>query len=278
MSLRFPLAQGCRACLCSSRQAQQGLARSRLRPLSSTPRRAGAETASSANLASAGPAPAPGPSRAVPSPPSSAPPPSEAAAHSRLAEARELAHKQLRHLLATVDSSARRQARAFSAALRALELERKLREAGAKINQATGYEEIERLRNGVVEKGEFLPNSNLRLEGELEMTFHSTERALLDARERAILLKRDYTERVRLRADSQREVNDLLQRKPTWNGTDVLRFTELVQQEHENERAETKAKAEMEAGEEAVERGFSGALSCRPRSGLSVLMVASFAH
>lgn len=54
-------------------------------------------------------------------------------------------------------------------------------------------------------------------------------------------------------------MNDLLQRKPTWNGPDVLRFTELVQQEHENERAEAKAKAEMEAGEEAVERGFSGA-------------------
>ncbi|GEM08786.1 mitochondrial distribution and morphology family 33 [Rhodotorula toruloides] len=71
------------------------------------------------------------------------------------------------------------------------------------------------------------------------------------------MLKRDYTERVKARADSQREVNDLLQRKPTWNGPDVLRFTELVQQEHENERAEAKAKAEMEAGEEAVERGFS---------------------
>ncbi|PRQ77626.1 She9 / Mdm33 family-domain containing protein [Rhodotorula toruloides] len=235
MSLRLPLAQSCRACLHSSRQSQQRLLVLHQRPFSLTPRRADAETASSANLASTGSAPAPQPSRAIPLPPPSPQPSSEATAHSKLVEARELAHKQLRHLLATLDSSARKQAQAFSAALRALELERKLREAGAKINQATGYEEIERLRNGVAEK----------------------ERALLEARERAILFKRDYTERVKLRADSQREVNDLLQRKPTWNGPDVLRFTELVQQEHENERAEAKAKSEMEAGEEAVERGFS---------------------
>ncbi|BGP33344.1 sensitivity to high expression protein she9 [Rhodotorula toruloides] len=235
MSLRFPLAQSCRACLRSSRQSQQRLLVPQPHPFSSTPRRADAETASSANLASTGSTSAPQPSRGISLPPPSSPPSSEATAHSKLVEARELAQRQLRHLLATLDSSARKQAQAFSAALRALEIERKLREAGAKINQATGYEEIERLRNGVAEK----------------------ERALLDARERAILLKRDYTERVKLRADSQREVNDLLQRKPTWNGPDVLRFTELVQQEHENERAEAKAKAEMEAGEEAVERGFS---------------------
>ncbi|BGP09345.1 sensitivity to high expression protein she9 [Rhodotorula toruloides] len=235
MSVRFPLAQSCRACLRSSRQAQWRLSVLHQRPFSATPRGADAETASSANLASTGSAPAPQPSRASSLPLPSSPPSSEATAHSKLVEARELAQRQLRHLLATLDSSARKQAQAFSAALRALEIERKLREAGAKINQATGYEEIERLRNGVAEK----------------------ERALLDARERAILLKRDYTERVKLRADSQREVNDLLQRKPTWNGPDVLRFTELVQQEHENERAEAKAKAEMEAGEEAVERGFS---------------------
>ena len=37
-------------------------------------------------------------------------------------------------------------------------------------------------------------------------------------------------------------------------------FTNLVQQDHENEQIETRAKAAMDAGEETVEKGFSGAL------------------
>lgn len=85
----------------------------------------------------------------------------------------------------------------------------------------------------------------------------------MNAREKALSLKQAYTERVRLRADSQREVNDLLQRKSAWTGPDVLRFTELVQQEHTNEQEEAKAKQAMYAAEEAVEKGFSGTLSSR---------------
>ncbi|GAA5888136.1 hypothetical protein JCM5296_005446 [Sporobolomyces johnsonii] len=154
---------------------------------------------------------------------------------SKLLEARAHAQKQLKALLHTLDSSARKQAQAFSAALQALELERKLREVGGKINEATGYEEIERLRLGVGEK----------------------EKSLLESRAKTLELKKEYTARVKLRADSQREVNDLLQRKSSWNSADVVRFTELVQQDHENERAEARAKADMEAGEETVEKGFS---------------------
>ena len=81
----------------------------------------------------------------------------------------------------------------------------------------------------------------------------------MDARDKAVSLKQAYTERVKLRADSQREVNDLLQRKSAWTGPDVLRFTELVQQEHTNEQEENRAKLAMDAAEEAVEKGFSGA-------------------
>ena len=81
----------------------------------------------------------------------------------------------------------------------------------------------------------------------------------MDARDKAVSLKQAYTERVKLRADSQREVNDLLQRKSAWTGPDVVRFTELVQQEHTNEQEESRAKAAMDQAEEAVEKGFSGA-------------------
>lgn len=36
------------------------------------------------------------------------------------------------------------------------------------------------------------------------------------------------------------------------------RFTELVQQDHENEQAEVRAKVAMEAGDEEAEKGFQG--------------------
>jgi len=38
----------------------------------------------------------------------------------------------------------------------------------------------------------------------------------------------------------------------------VNRFTELVQQDHENEQAEVRAKVAMEAGDEEAEKGFQG--------------------
>ncbi|GAA5860819.1 hypothetical protein JCM3774_003152 [Rhodotorula dairenensis] len=157
-------------------------------------------------------------------------------ASAQLAEARRLAHEQVQRLANTLNTSARKQAGTIAASIQALELERKLKEVGGKINHATGYEEIERLRHDVGEK----------------------EKALLVARENAIRLKQAYTERVKMRADSQREVNDLLQRKATWTGPDVIRFTELVQTEHENDRAEKEAKQAMDAAEAEVEKGFSG--------------------
>lgn len=36
------------------------------------------------------------------------------------------------------------------------------------------------------------------------------------------------------------------------------RFTELVREDHHNEREELKTKLEMEASDEGVEKGFSG--------------------
>lgn len=99
-------------------------------------------------------------------------------------------------------------------------------------------------------------------------------------RELASKAKKVYGNAVALRAVSQREVNDLLSRKSSWSSPDVMRsvhhrhrirrradvvgvivrFTELVQQDHANERAEALAKEAMDKGEDAVEKGFSGAL------------------
>lgn len=49
------------------------------------------------------------------------------------------------------------------------------------------------------------------------------ERTLLTSREEASLAKKAYSAAVATRADSQKEVNDLLQRKSSWNSADVLR-------------------------------------------------------
>jgi len=52
-------------------------------------------------------------------------------------------------------------------------------------------------------------------------------------------------------------VNDLLQRKNAWVDSDVLRFTNLVRQDHLHEQEESRAKAAVNETEDAVEREFS---------------------
>lgn len=59
------------------------------------------------------------------------------------------------------------------------------------------------------------------------------------------------------RSNSQREVNDLLQRKSTWSDSDVGRFTNLVKADHLAEQEEARTKAAVDETEDAVEREFS---------------------
>ena len=59
------------------------------------------------------------------------------------------------------------------------------------------------------------------------------------------------------RGKSQREVNDLLQRKSHWTDADVGRFTALVREDHAREHAEARAKAAAAGADAAVEREFS---------------------
>jgi sensitive to high expression protein 9, mitochondrial len=51
-------------------------------------------------------------------------------------------------------------------------------------------------------------------------------------------------------------VNDLLQRKSSWSDSDVVRFTNLVRQDHLNEQAEVKAKVEASQSDQAIEQEF----------------------
>ena len=57
-----------------------------------------------------------------------------------------------------------------------------------------------------------------------------------------------------IRQNPQREVNDLLQRKASWLDSDVLRFTQLVREDHSNESRERDFKIESDRNEEKVEK------------------------
>ncbi len=57
--------------------------------------------------------------------------------------------------------------------------------------------------------------------------------------------REDYTVAIGQRSSSQREVNELLQRKHAWTPNDLERFTELYRSDHANEQAETAAQENL---------------------------------
>lgn len=85
----------------------------------------------------------------------------------------------------------------------------------------------------------------------------SLEERINACRKAAREAKTAYSEALVQRANSQREVNDLLQRKMTWTVTDVARFTELVPQDHHLQQEEARKKAAADEAEDMVEREFS---------------------
>ncbi|KAJ3850825.1 Mdm33 family-domain-containing protein [Lentinula lateritia] len=106
---------------------------------------------------------------------------------------------------------------------------------GAELNKVTGYEEIDALKRQVVEQ-----------EARIETT-----------RQAARAAKVNHDEAVVRRSKSQREVNDLLQRKSSWTDEDVIRFTSLVREDHLLEQEEARAKLAVEEAENAVENEFT---------------------
>ncbi|KAJ7164688.1 Mdm33 family-domain-containing protein [Mycena crocata] len=106
---------------------------------------------------------------------------------------------------------------------------------GLHLNKMTGYEEIEALKRRVVEQ----------------------ETLINEARHAARAAKSAYDAAVAQRSNSQREINDLLQRKHNWNSADIARFTTLIPQDHNFEQEEAQARAAVHDAEEAVEREFT---------------------
>lgn len=95
--------------------------------------------------------------------------------------------------------------------------------ASQHLNDLTGYSGIEALKKSI-EKQE-------------ELVF-TTRRAVKAARAA-------YSAAVATRSTTQREVNDLLQRKHNWSPSDLERFTSLYRSDHTNEQAEQRAHDEL---------------------------------
>ncbi|KAF8319049.1 hypothetical protein DL93DRAFT_2164746 [Clavulina sp. PMI_390] len=106
---------------------------------------------------------------------------------------------------------------------------------GARLNEVTGYKEIEALKSAV----------------------YAREQDIKDIRREAREAKKAYEQAVAERSSCQRQVNDLLQRKSSWNSSDVSQFTTLIQQDHDLEQAEIRAKERSAAAEQLLETQFN---------------------
>ncbi|KAG7529771.1 hypothetical protein FFLO_05411 [Filobasidium floriforme] len=107
---------------------------------------------------------------------------------------------------------------------------------GGRVNELTGYNEVERLKREVTEREDDI--SRLRT----------------IARE----AKLAYDEAVNTRTESQREVNSLLERKHAWSDSDVIKFTSLVRADHLSNASVQTTKTALVQAEADVEKAFDG--------------------
>ncbi|KAG2033684.1 Mdm33 family-domain-containing protein [Suillus americanus] len=110
----------------------------------------------------------------------------------------------------------------------------KLFQLGSQLNRVTGYEQIDALKQRVVEQ---------------EARIKATRQAAREA-------KTAYDDAVLQRSLSQRQVNELLQRKSSWTDSDVSAFTSLVRSDHHLEQHEVATKAKVSENEDALDREF----------------------
>ncbi|KAG0288794.1 sensitivity to high expression protein she9 [Linnemannia gamsii] len=99
------------------------------------------------------------------------------------------------------------------------------------LNNFTGYNAINDLKHKVTTHGSQLDEARIQL----------------------AQAKQAYEDAIGTRSDTQKAINDLLQRKHLWSPNDVIRFTDLYRSEHANEQSELKSKQEYKQAEANVE-------------------------
>lgn len=103
--------------------------------------------------------------------------------------------------------------------------------AGQTLNDFTGYSAIEKLKKSIEEQ----------------------DKLITQTREEVRRCKELYGAAISNRSASQREVNELLQRKHAWSPVDLERFTELYRNDHANQHAEAESEANLNAAERVLE-------------------------
>ncbi|KAJ0420934.1 Mdm33 family-domain-containing protein [Aspergillus carlsbadensis] len=103
--------------------------------------------------------------------------------------------------------------------------------AGQRLNDLTGYTSIEALKRDI----------------------HEQEERLRTARLQVRTAKEAYAAAINRRSTSQREVNELLQRKHAWSPADLERFTHLYRNDHANEVAENETQEALSLAERESE-------------------------
>ncbi|BCS20219.1 putative mitochondrion biogenesis protein (She9) [Aspergillus puulaauensis] len=103
--------------------------------------------------------------------------------------------------------------------------------AGQRLNDLTGYSSIEALKRSI----------------------HEQEDRLRTARVKVRTAKEAYAAAINRRSTSQREVNELLQRKHAWSSADLERFTLLYRNDHTNEVSENETQEALSAAERESE-------------------------
>ncbi|KAL2810102.1 Mdm33 family-domain-containing protein [Aspergillus granulosus] len=103
--------------------------------------------------------------------------------------------------------------------------------AGQRLNDLTGYSSIEALKRDIQEQ----------------------EKRLRAARLQVRTAKDAYAAAINRRSTSQREVNELLQRKHAWSPADLERFTHLYRNDHANEVAENETQEALSSAERESE-------------------------
>ncbi|KAL1916865.1 uncharacterized protein VTP21DRAFT_5062 [Calcarisporiella thermophila] len=102
-------------------------------------------------------------------------------------------------------------------------------------NEITGYDRIDHLKKEVSNQAE---------------NFVRARQALREA-------KTNYDSKITSRIDTQREINELLQRKHNWTNEDVNRFTQLYRNDHANEQDEQDAKLHFKNCENEVDTAYT---------------------
>lgn len=121
--------------------------------------------------------------------------------------------------------------------------------AGQRLNDLTGYSGIETLKKDIEDQGKPPPRpaqTTLTHRTLPEQLVQSTRSALQDA-------KNLYTAAISQRSASQREVNELLQRKHAWSAQDLERFTSLYRSDHTNEQTEATTRERVTVAERECE-------------------------